>query len=77
MQRLQMFDGMSDEQNSSKAQADIDANLRRAYDEVISQEVPQRFRVLLEKLRAGEGSATDNENGEPNSTGDRGGAHGR
>ena len=49
-----MFDEMTQEQNPSRAQAEIDANLRRAYDEVTNQELPDRFKELIERLRAGE-----------------------
>lgn len=49
-----MFEDMTHDQNSSKAQAEIDANLRRAYDEVTQQEVPDRFKELIERLRASE-----------------------
>ncbi|MEM1233766.1 MAG: NepR family anti-sigma factor [Pseudomonadota bacterium] len=68
---------MSEDQNPSKAHADIDANLRRAYDEVTNQEVPDRFRALLDKLRANDGSGSDNENVEPSANGDHEGEHGR
>lgn len=46
---------MTRETQSSKAQSEIDANLRRAYDEVTNQDIPERFRDLLSKLRADEG----------------------
>ena len=45
---------MTDPQNSSKAQAEIHANLRRAYDEVINQELPDKLARLLEELRSKE-----------------------
>ncbi|MEM6727456.1 MAG: NepR family anti-sigma factor [Pseudomonadota bacterium] len=56
-----MFDDMTQDQNSSKAQAEIDANLRRAYDEVTQQEVPDRFKELIKKLRAEEASSAAND----------------
>ncbi|WP_233495482.1 NepR family anti-sigma factor [Rhodosalinus halophilus] len=33
----------------------IDANLRRVYDDLVEDEVPERFRSLLEQLRRQEG----------------------
>lgn len=34
----------------------IDANLRRVYDTVLQEEVPDRFARLLDQLRSGNGS---------------------
>jgi Anti-sigma factor NepR len=36
-------------------QAEIDANLRRVYDAALQEEVPDRFRLLLQQLRDKEG----------------------
>ncbi|MEO1797585.1 MAG: NepR family anti-sigma factor [Pseudomonadota bacterium] len=60
-----MLDEMTQDQDSSRANAEIDANLRRAYDEVTQQGIPERFKELLEKLRSGEGGLPSNENETP------------
>lgn len=38
----------------SAVRAQIDENLRRVYDEVLTEEVPDRFKELLARLQAGE-----------------------
>jgi hypothetical protein len=35
----------------SRLQAQIDENLKRVYDETLSAELPERFKVLLAQLR--------------------------
>lgn len=35
---------------------DIDQNLKRVYEDALQQELPDRFKVLLAQLRAGERS---------------------
>lgn len=37
--------------------AEIDANLRKAYQETLNEELPDRFKNLIEQLRAGEVTA--------------------
>ena len=56
---------MNDDSQSQRAQADIDRSLRRAYDEVINQDLPDRFKILLEKLKAGEADEAQNEDEKP------------
>ncbi|MCH2078593.1 MAG: regulator [Rhodobacteraceae bacterium] len=56
---------MTDDQQSDKAQADIDRSLLRAYDEMINEDLPDRFKVLLEMLRSGEAIVADNEDEKP------------
>lgn len=38
----------------SGASSEIDANLRRVYEQVLKEEVPDRFSDLLDRLRRGE-----------------------
>lgn len=38
----------------SRLQSEIDDNLKRAFDEVVSQDVPDRFLTLLNQLRSQE-----------------------
>ena len=49
-----MVDKMTDDQQSDKAQADIDQSLLRAYQEVVNEDLPDRFKDLLERLRQGD-----------------------
>lgn len=41
----------------------IDESIRRVYQESLSDEIPERFRSLLDKLRQQDGSAKDNSGG--------------
>lgn len=45
---------MTREPKTSRVDREIDANLKRAYEDVINQEVPDRFTDLLAQLRAAE-----------------------
>ena len=38
----------------------IEENLKRVYNEALEQDVPDRFRELIEKLKAGESGSNDN-----------------
>jgi len=60
-----MVDDMTQDQEPTMAHSEIDANLRRAYDKVTQQQIPERFRELLARLRAGETVSTSNSNEEP------------
>ncbi|MEL6548944.1 MAG: NepR family anti-sigma factor [Pseudomonadota bacterium] len=53
------------EEDPSKANAEIDANLRRAYDQITQQDIPDRFKQLLADLRAGSNSVVSNDNEGP------------
>jgi hypothetical protein len=46
-----MFSDMSDKSPRSKIKVQIDENLKRIYDEVLHEEVPDRFKNLLQQLR--------------------------
>jgi hypothetical protein len=41
-------DGSAEDETSGSL---IDANLRRVYDDLVDDEVPERFKTLLEQLR--------------------------
>ena len=42
---------MDDRKKGAELVRQIDENLRRVYDEAVAEEVPDRFRQLLEKLK--------------------------
>lgn len=42
---------MKQDRKLSSLEQEIEANLKRAYDDVAKQEVPDRFTQLLEQLR--------------------------
>ena len=46
-----MYPTMSDDSAKSKIKRQIDENLKRIYDEALQEEVPDRFKLLLEQLR--------------------------
>lgn len=48
--------GMSQDKPTNPADDLIDANLRRVYDDVLNERVPDRFAKLLEQLQAKEGA---------------------
>ncbi len=43
---------MADEKNGSNYDQQIDENLKRVYQEIIEEQVPDRFQDLLNQLRA-------------------------
>ena len=43
---------MADGKKSDRHESDIDANLKRVYQELVDEEVPDRFRDLLAQLKA-------------------------
>lgn len=45
---------VKDRDTKTPVRRDIDENLKRVYDEVLSQEIPDRFKLLLEQLKAKE-----------------------
>jgi len=54
-------------QDSGKPNRDedaIDANLKRVYDDLLNQEVPDRFRDLLEQLKSQDKSAGGQDGGD-------------
>lgn len=51
-------------QNAKREPGDlIDQNLRRAFQEVADEELPDRFKDLLARLKAGENVPTSDEEG--------------
>jgi len=48
---LQLRAKMTDESEKTKRRAEIDANLKRVYSSLHEEELPDRFRQLLEELR--------------------------
>lgn len=51
-----MYEEMSDDKSRSSVKDQINENLRRVYEETLKEEVPDRFKLLLEQLRAKGGS---------------------
>jgi hypothetical protein len=49
---MNMYGEMQDDSGKAKVRAEIDQNLKRAYDDALQEEIPDRFKELLEKLRA-------------------------
>ncbi|CUH75629.1 hypothetical protein SAMN04488093_101344 [Tropicibacter naphthalenivorans] len=47
---------MTQNAKRSRLQSEIDENLKRAFEEVVNQDVPDRFTRLLDQLRAQEAS---------------------
>ena len=46
---------MSGDNQKSSLRRDIDENLKRVYEDALKEEVPDRFKLLLEQLKAKEG----------------------
>ena len=46
-----MYADMSDSNNKAIIRAQIDANLKRIYDETLQEAIPDRFSQLLAKLQ--------------------------
>ena len=47
---------MTQQNSSSRLQSQIDRNLKRAYDDVLNEDVPDRFHELLMRLRKSGGA---------------------
>ncbi len=45
---------MSETDKKARLREQIDENLRRVYQEALEQEIPDRFKALLEQLRQSE-----------------------
>lgn len=50
---------MSRDARTSRLQQQIDANLKKAYEEVLREDIPDRFTELLSKLRESEAASED------------------
>ena len=53
---------MTQNNRTSRSQREIDDNLKRAYDDVINQNVPDRFTDLLAQLKSAESQKTHESN---------------
>lgn len=49
--KKQMYGDMTADRGKSKLQREIDQNLKRVYEEALSEEIPDRFKKLLEQLK--------------------------
>ena len=49
-----MYGEMTAERDNQRVQDEIDRNLKRVYDEALNQEIPDRFKKLLEQLKTRE-----------------------
>jgi hypothetical protein len=50
-----MIEEMADEASKARIQKEIDENLKRVYQDALKEEVPERFKLLLQQLKAKEG----------------------
>lgn len=50
---------MDQDGNRTRAHDAIDANLKRVYEETLQEDIPARFRDLLQQLKAQESQRTD------------------
>jgi hypothetical protein len=46
-----MLETMTDSKDAARLNAAIDENLRKIYHEILDEEIPDRFKLLLEQLR--------------------------
>jgi len=46
-----MLETMSDPKDAARLNAAIDENLRKIYHEILEEDIPDRFKQLLEQLR--------------------------
>ena len=57
---------MSNPHRQTRVQEEIEKNLKRAYDDVASEDLPDRFAELLQTLRSGGPAATSTKSAEVN-----------
>lgn len=50
---------MKQDRKASSLEQEIDANLKRVYQDVADQEIPDRFTQLLDKLREADKSSAE------------------
>ena len=50
-----MYVEMADSKGKSRLHQQIDENLKRVYEEALSEDIPDRFKELIAQLRAKEG----------------------
>jgi hypothetical protein len=46
-----MHQAMAEKPTKTRLQEQIDENLKRVYDDALNEEVPDRFKILLERLK--------------------------
>ena len=49
-----MYVEMANDKGKSRLHQQIDENLKRVYEETLSEDIPDRFKDLIERLRAKE-----------------------
>ena len=49
--RQEMLETMTDSKDAASLNAAIDENLRKIYHEFLDEDIPDRFKLLLEELR--------------------------
>ncbi|MGR3435299.1 MAG: NepR family anti-sigma factor [Shimia sp.] len=54
---------MAQPPKTSRLEREIDENLKRAYDDVLKEDIPDRFTKLLDDLRAREAAARGGQDG--------------
>ena len=55
---------MARDQKSEDAFKEIDENLRKAYDELVNEELPLRFKELLQRLKENSQSGVTKDSGD-------------
>jgi len=50
-----MYMEMADSKGKTRLHQQIDENLKRVYEEALSEEIPDRFKELIARLRSKEG----------------------
>ncbi|PRY73295.1 NepR family anti-sigma factor [Marivita geojedonensis] len=50
---------MKQDRKTSSLEQEIEANLKRAYNDVVNQQVPDRFTQLLDQLREADKSSAE------------------
>lgn len=54
---MSMLEQMKDKRDKPTLKSMIEENLRKVYQDLLQEEVPDRFQLLLEELRKGQKSA--------------------
>lgn len=52
---MAMMEDMTGDKPKSSLRKDIDENLKRVFEDALKEEVPDRFKQLLDQLKAKEG----------------------
>ncbi len=51
-----MFENSQDNKAKTRLREQINENLKRVYDDALKEEIPDRFKVLLQQLKSKESS---------------------